>query len=308
MARMVVVAVTVMVALAVAVLLRLATMRRRAVVSTLKAATSGPRRRSPGPDGARRARRYLVARVDAAASAAARPLRRLLPATYLASTRRRLTLGGRDRVADLDRFLVERMVSACLVPCAFVITRLSPLPQVDRLLVFLAALVLLGLGPEALVNRRASARQERIRHDLPALVELLMIGVEAGLGFDQAIRRASHRAAGPLADEFSRFLGEVRMGVARRDALEGVDTRTDVAELRSFLMALVQAETFGVSVGSILRGQAEEIRIAQRQHVQELAQKAPVKMLFPLVLCVLPSLFVVVVGPAAIEIYRTIVR
>jgi tight adherence protein C len=200
------------------------------------------------------------------------------------------------------------MVSACLVPCAFVITRLSPLPQVDRLLVFLAALVLLGLGPEALVNRRASARQERIRHDLPALVELLMIGVEAGLGFDQAIRRASHRAAGPLADEFSRFLGEVRMGVARRDALEGVDTRTDVAELRSFLMALVQAETFGVSVGSILRGQAEEIRIAQRQHVQELAQKAPVKMLFPLVFCVLPSLFVVVVGPAAIEIYRTIVR
>jgi tight adherence protein C len=208
----------------------------------------------------------------------------------------------------MDRFFALRIITLLSIAPVFLLILVSPLIGVYRLLAFFLFTALLSLGPEALLNRAVSERQDKIRLELPAMLELLMISVEAGLGFDQALIRAVSMGTGPLSEEFSRYLGEVRMGAGHREALEAIDRRTDVDELRSLLMALVQAETFGVSVGSLLRSQAEQARTAQRQHVQEMAQKAPVKMLFPLVFCVLPALFIVVVGPAAIEIYRTLIK
>jgi tight adherence protein C len=219
-----------------------------------------------------------------------------------------LTLAGRDRPADTDRFLAVRFITILLVVPALVVLLVVHPSGLYGLLAFVLVAALLGLGPEASLNRAVSERQEKVRHDLPGMVELLMISVEAGLGFDQALARAVTSMPGPLSEEFSRYLGEVRMGADHKEALEAIDRRTDIDELRSFVMALVQAETFGVSVGPILRAQADQVRVAQRQHVQEQAQKAPVKMLFPLVFCVLPALFIVVVGPAAIEIYKTIIN
>jgi tight adherence protein C len=246
--------------------------------------------------------------VNSVAAAIGRPARHLCPPAYAASVRRRLTLAGHDWPTYTDLFLAIRLVSLVLVVPAFLLLLVAHISGIYGLLTFFFFVSALGLGPEAYLNRAVSGRQEQIRHDLPGLLELLMISVEAGLGFDQALTRSIVSLPGPLSEEFSRYLGEVRMGADHKEALEAIDLRTDVDELRSFVMALVQAETFGVSVGSILRAQAEQARVAQRQHVQELAQKAPVKMLFPLVFCVLPALFIVVVGPAAIEIYRTLIK
>lgn len=284
--------------------------RRRAVTATLEVATEGsaplstptPTMRPPGNDS------FLERLLDPFVRSQASVVRRLSPASYVESVSHRLTISGRGRRIDVDRFLAGRLATIALIPVAFIAIQLSPLPKFYRLLAFLLALFLLVLGPEAQLNRQAEARQERIRLDLPGLVDLLMISVEAGLAFDQALARATTATKGPLTEEFSRFVGEVRMGSDRVTSLEAIDERTDVAELRSFLMALIQADTFGVSIGPILRAQAQDLRVAQRQHVQELAQKAPVKMLFPMVFCVMPALLIVVAGPAAIEIYDTVIK
>ena len=233
---------------------------------------------------------------------------RLSPPAYTATRQRRLQLAGKGRVLDQEKFFALRLMTLAAVVPASALELLLPLRGLSALLGFIIIAALLGLGPEALLNHLVSQRQDRIRRDLPALVELLMISVEAGLGFDQALARSVGSVPGPLSEEFSRYLGEVRMGSGHREALEAIDRRTGVDELRSFLMALAQAETFGISIGSILRAQAKESRAAQHQHTQERAQKAPVKMLFPLVFCVLPALFVVVLGPAAIEIYRDLIK
>jgi tight adherence protein C len=158
------------------------------------------------------------------------------------------------------------------------------------------------LGPDAVLSRIATARQLAISNALPDTLDQLTICVEAGLGFDSAMARTSRSLKGPLADEIRRLLQDLRVGVPRTEALDGMLARTDVPELRQFVHAIIQAESYGVPVSRVLRAQAAEQREKRRFRAEERAMKLPVKVIFPLVFCILPVLFIVVIGPAFIHI------
>jgi tight adherence protein C len=231
--------------------------------------------------------------------------RRFTPTGYVDKVRQKFVYTGDASAEAVDRFLAVRVVTAVLAVFAFFaffVFKLVPLEGSSNLAVGALTMMVLLIGPDASLNRKVEARQTAIQRMLPDVLDLLTISVEAGLGFEQAIDRVIEAVPGPLTDEFARMLGEVRAGSSRADAMRAMDERCNVAELRSFVLAILQADTFGVSIGRVLRSQAEEMRIKRRQLAQEKAQKAPVKMLIPMVFCIFPALFVVVLGPAALNI------
>ena len=228
--------------------------------------------------------------------------RRLTP---VESARRKLILSGRASPDALDRFLAMRVLFLALIPVWFVLVFfVAPISGSAAFAVFGLLAATSFLGPEAILNRRVAERQYKIRVKLPDILDLLTISVEAGLGFEQALDRTVASVPGPLSEEFVRMLGETRAGATRAEAMRALDERTDVPEVRSFVLAILQADTFGVSIGRVLRAQADEMRVKRRQLAQEQAQKAPVKMLIPMVFCIFPALFVIVLGPAIINIYN----
>jgi tight adherence protein C len=231
-----------------------------------------------------------------------------MPAGYMENVRRRLIIAGRPAVDEIDRFRALRVLTVVASPFVFGLAYFALRPAGSR--VQLAVAVFLALAvvvyPDVVLSRQTAERQHAIRVQLPDILDLLTISVEAGLGFEQALDRTVATVPGPLSEEFRRMLGELRAGAGRGDALRHLDHRTQVSELHSFVLALIQADTFGVSIGRALRAQSEEMRVKRHQLAQEEAQKAPVKLMFPTVFCILPALFVVVIGPAVINIARSL--
>src|SRR5688572_6887420 len=169
------------------------------------------------------------------------------------------------------------------------------------------ALAAVGLGmgytlPEFWLGGRVKKRQKAILLQIPDALDLLTISVRAGLGFDGALGKVVEKLKGPLTDEFRRALAEIRVGKTRREALRDIVPRTEVGALTNFIGAIIQAEQLGVSISKVLQVQSEQLRIERRQRAEEQAAKAPIKMLFPLVGCIFPSLFIVILGPALILI------
>ena len=234
--------------------------------------------------------------------------RRFTPVGYIDGVRHRFVLTGNTDPEIVDRFLAIRVATFAAIPVWFWFQMiLNPLGQKGmlHLVTFALVVLVLFLGPDAIVNRRVAERQHEIRIGLPDVLDLLVISVEAGLGFEQALDKTIMAVPGPLSDEFVRMLGETRAGSGRAEAMRAMEQRIDIPEVKSFVLAIIQADTFGISIGRVLRGQAEELRIRRRQKAQEMAQKAPVKMLIPMVFCIFPALFAVVLGPALINISKS---
>jgi tight adherence protein C len=169
-----------------------------------------------------------------------------------------------------------------------------------------AVLVLALAGfwlPFLLVFNMGTRRQEEIRRDLPDALDLLTLSVEAGLGFDAALAQVASSMPGPLAREFTRMLQEIQMGQRRADGLRGLAARTTIPELRTLATSLVQAADLGIPIATVLREQAHQMRLRRRQYAEEQARKLPVKIVIPLVLCIFPALFIVIVGPGIIRIF-----
>ncbi len=159
--------------------------------------------------------------------------------------------------------------------------------------------------PELLLHSRGQERQAAIALELPDTLDQMTIAVEAGLGFESAMARAGANGKGPLAEELVRTLQDIAVGQPRREAYLALAERTGVQDLRRFIRAVVQADQYGVSIADVLRTQAQEMRLKRRQRAEEKAMQIPVKVIFPLILCILPTLFIVLLGPAVMDIVAT---
>jgi len=221
-------------------------------------------------------------------------------------TEKRLALAGNPgglRVADwLGVKAIGAIVGAIVFLIIVVVVNPLHFP-------FILGILLLPIGalfgytiPEFWLGGRVKRRQKDILLQIPDALDLLTISVRAGLGFDAALGKVVEKLQGPLSDEFRRALAEVRVGKARREALRDIVPRTEVVPLSNFIGAIIQAEQLGVSISKVLQVQSEQLRIERRQRAEEQAAKAPIKMLFPLVGCIFPSLFIVILGPAIILI------
>jgi len=227
-------------------------------------------------------------------------LNRFTPVGYLENLQKKLGYAGITAI-DASGVVVIKVVGLIVgVGLAFFLRDFGD--GLLRILILIGPPLLGFFASDAIIQRRVDERKADMLRQLPDTLDLLVISVEAGLGFDAALTRVVSTVPGPLSEEFFRMLQETRVGVSRRDAMRHLMDRTDLDELRSFLLAMMQAEAFGVAIARVLRVQADEMRVKRRQRAQEKAFAAPVKLVFPLVFCIFPSLFIVLLGPAAIQV------
>jgi len=258
---------------------------------------------SPGPAvAARPIRGFLERVVLPALGALGGLLSKATPAGMAQRIRQRLDMAGNPRSLRLAEYLGLRALS----PAVVIPLGLIGVARVDLGWVVegLALVLVIGVGiwlPDIVLQRVIEARQTAIRRTLPDAVDLMVISVEAGIGLEGAMQRVAERGQGPLAEELRRALEQIRLGRSRADALREMGQRTQVQDLMSFVAAIQQGETMGVSIAKVLRTQADAVRRRRSERARDSAAKLPVKLLFPLVFFIFPALFVVILGPAAIR-------
>lgn len=251
----------------------------------------------------------------AAVSSPAKPSRRLIPTNRLdrgllaqltppsltARIERNLVLAGRPEGWSLDKAILYKPLGLGFGVLFFLLILTDGTPV---LILFGLGMIALGyFTPDLLIKNLAIKRQEQIQKELPDLLDQVVISIEAGVGFEAALSRAGEKNSGPLADEVLRLVQDIGLGLSRREAYLALADRTTVEDLQGFCRSVVQAQEYGVSISSVVRSQAKELRLKRRMRAEAAAQKVPVKILIPLMTCVLPVLFVIVLGPAVVSAY-----
>jgi tight adherence protein C len=234
--------------------------------------------------------------------AVVRKVSRLTPKGWVNETEQRLAMAGLTGSWTAEKVLTLKTIGGILGSLLSFWFFSRGIGSKLNLIGFLACAPFGFFICDILIKNGAQKRQQLIQRELPDILDQITVGVEAGLGFDSAMARSAKSNDGPLAEEFARTLQHVAAGLSRAEALRGMANRNKVPELRQFIGAILQAEQFGIPMAQVLRVQAGEQRRRRRQRAEEKAMKLPVKVLFPLVLCILPALFIVLIGPAALQI------
>jgi tight adherence protein C len=236
---------------------------------------------------------------------ALRGVGRFTPANHLDGIHRQLLLAGLSASIRAEEFLTLQAVFTGLSTLAAIgwVVFAQPSPRMG-MLALIGAPVIAFLLPQAWLSRKVEERQAAVLKDLPDTLDLLAISVEAGMGFEGAIEIVCRHFQSPLADEFSRTLKEMELGLPRRDAFQNLKRRTEVPELSNFVLAITQADALGIPIGRVLKTQASEMRSKRRQWAREKAGKLPVKILFPLILFIFPAILVILLGPAGSSIKK----
>ena len=233
---------------------------------------------------------------------------RFTPQNALEVTARQIELAGNPRGLDPTLYWAGRFAAAIglAILLLFIFSVGSIAWTWGRKFIIVIIFTLLGFyTPSLLLNSRIGRRQEDVRKSLPDALDLLTICVEAGLGFDAAMSKVNEKWDNELSLAFGRVLREIQLGKLRREALRDMANRIDINEMTSFVAAIIQSEQLGVSMAKVLRIQADQMRIRRRQAAEEKAQQAPIKMLFPMGILIFPSLLIILLGPAAVQLMRS---
>ena len=235
--------------------------------------------------------------------------RRLVRAGTQERIQHRLDIAGNPAGWTVSRIIGLKALGAGVLTVAALLFATGDGSSLGRTLIITAALGCFGyVIPNIMLYNAGTKREAVMQRALPDALDLLTISVEAGLGFDAAVMKVAKNTEGPLAQEFSRLLQEMQIGVGRAAAMRAVAERTTMKDLKSFCLAMVQADQLGVPIGRVLRIQSSEMRVKRRQRAEEKAQQVPVKIMVPLVLFILPCLFIVVAGPAGIRMAEAFQR
>jgi len=232
---------------------------------------------------------------------------RITPVGTPQRLRRRMDLAGNVAPWDMEALLIGKAVGTFGLGGLGLLVALFSRNLTG--LLFLVGAVALGYWlTDLLLYNAGMKRQEQMRRAAPDAMDMLVVCTEAGLGFDAGVAQVAKNTKGPLAQEFARVIKEMQLGRSRSEAFVDLAERTEVAEIKSFVSALVQADRLGVPVAGVLREQAAEMRVRRRQRAEEAAQKVPVKIIFPVLFCIFPVFFVIVIGPGAIRIAQVFIN
>lgn len=224
-------------------------------------------------------------------------LRTLTVPFLIERARRNLVLAGYRSGWSLQRLMMAKVVAATIVGLA-TFSLFSLNPSGLRFALFLFTTALAFIYPDIWLSGRAQERQKQIERELPDLLDQIVIAIESGLSFESAVARVGEAGSGPLAGEFRRSLQDMRLGMTRRAAYQALASRTSIGDLKRFCKQITQAEEFGVSMATVVRNLAHEMRIKRHYRAEEIAQRIPVKIIFPLAACFLPVLFIIILYPA----------